>query len=318
MSAETTDWIARHAETLGANGIWIGEDIGAGQDTAVLTAAILLHSRRVRVGTGVVPISIHNITTIARSSLTLHEIGNGRFALGIGIGGIQDLKRVGIDLQRPVTEMRETTRLLRALWRGERVTAKTELISLDGYSLRLRESISIPVFFGVRGPQMLDLAGRVSDGVILSGPFEYIEKAIGIIKRAALQERRNPSEIETVVWVPTIPTFKGINEKTAKRIVALVVADTPKPVEAMLSVDHEKLARIRNVVASSGPKAGAEFVDNEVLDAFSISGSKRYMVEQFEDLSSIGATEVVLSPPHTGDWKGVLIELIREARRSVS
>jgi 5,10-methylenetetrahydromethanopterin reductase len=314
MSVETTDWIARNAESLGADGIWIGEDIGAGHDIFVLAASVLLRSSEVRVGTGIVPISTHNLTTIARSSLTLHEVGSGRFALGIGIGGIQDLQSAGLQVRKPVTEMRNATELLRSLWRGEAASMKTELTEVKGYSLRLSEGITIPVFFGVRGPQMLDLAGRVSDGVILSAPFEYIERAIDIVKTAAADMKRNPAEIDVVVWIPTIPTFRGIKKKVARRIVALVVADTPESVVSMLSVDHERLAKIKARVASAGLKAGAEFVDDDVLDAFSISGSRQHMVDQFNALASLGVNEVVLGPPYAGEWKSSLAEVIREAK----
>ncbi|TFF92534.1 LLM class flavin-dependent oxidoreductase [Candidatus Thorarchaeota archaeon] len=314
MSVETTDWIARHAKTLGADGIWIGEDIGAGQDVFVLAASVLLRTSEVRVGTGIVPISTHNLTTIARSSLALHEVGNGRFALGLGIGGTQDLQSAGMRIRKPVTEMRKATELLHSLWRGETVSVMTELTEVESYSLRLSEDITVPVFFGVRGPQMLDLAGRVSDGVILSGPFEYIERAIDIVRNAAVDTSRDPAEIEIVVWIPTIPTFRGIKKKVARRIVALVVADTPESVVEMLSVNPEKLAKIRRKVASAGPKAGAEFVDDHVLDAFSISGSKQHMANQFETLASLGVNEIVLGPPYAGEWKSSLAEVIREAK----
>jgi 5,10-methylenetetrahydromethanopterin reductase len=314
MEAETTDWISRNVEALGLDGVWIGEDIGAGQDTAVLAAAMLLRSQRVRIGTGIIPIAVHSIAAIARDSVTLQEIGKGRFVLGIGIGGIQDLQKEGVSLRKPVTEMENAAVILRSLWEGKRVTLKSDLFYMSEYSLRLQQPLSIPLFLGVRGPQMLELAGRVADGVILSGPFDYVKKATAIIEKATLRAGREISEMEVVIWIPTIPTFCGIKEKAAKRIVALVVADTPLSVAAMLKIDQEKLAKIREKVASSGAKAGAEFVDKEILDAFSISGSKEHMVDQFEEFSRIGVTEVVLGPPFAGSWKLALAEIAQEVR----
>jgi alkanesulfonate monooxygenase SsuD/methylene tetrahydromethanopterin reductase-like flavin-dependent oxidoreductase (luciferase family) len=165
---------------------------------------------------------------------------------------------------------------------------------------------------------MLKLVGTIADGVILSGPFDYLRYAIKMVDEAAEQAGRSKDDVEKVVWVPTIPTFKGIQEKVARRVVALVIADTPDAVLDILAVDREKVNQIRKTVAASSPKEGAEFVDDELLDIFSISGTKEHMVDRFEDISGIGATEVVIGPPFSGEWREALIEIFAEvdSRRS--
>jgi 5,10-methylenetetrahydromethanopterin reductase len=187
MKTSATGWVARNAAKLGADGIWIGEDIGLGQDTFVLAAATLLQSKGIRVGTGIIPIAVHNITTLARAAVTLQEIGEGRFVFGVGIGGIQDLQRMNVKVRRPVTALREGVDVLRRLWQAESVTRNAEVLQLHDYSLRLKKPVEIPVFLGVRGPQMLKLAGRIADGVILSGPFDYLRYAIEVIDKASTE-----------------------------------------------------------------------------------------------------------------------------------
>lgn len=312
MSVTATKWIAGNADTLGARSIWIGEDIALGQETFVLTAATLLQTQKVRVGTGIIPVTVHNITTLARAGITLNEIGSGRFAFGLGIGGIQDLERHEIYIKKPVTELRKSVNTLKRLWAGETVDATSEVFSIHGFNLNLTDPLTIPVFLGVRGPQMLKLTGMIADGAILSAPFDYLRFAINTVNEAAEQSGRNRSDVEKVVWVPTVPTFKGIEEKVARRVVALVIGDMPDAVLDMLSVDRERVNRIRETVASSGPKEGARLVDDELLDVFSISGTKEHMVDRFEELAEIGATEIVLGPPFSGDWRQALIEIFSE------
>ncbi|MHA1769554.1 MAG: LLM class flavin-dependent oxidoreductase [Candidatus Thorarchaeota archaeon] len=312
MSVETTGWIAAGADSLGADGVWIGEDIGVGQDTNTLAASVILQSKRVRVGTGIIPIAPHNTSTIARASIALQEMANGRYALGIGIGGVQDIQRIGITLRRPVTELRRTVNILRALWSGQSVSKVTELHNLREYQLRLREAVDIPVFFGVRGPKMLALAGEISDGVILSGPRDYLKKAVEMVDSAARKAGRDPSGVEKIVWVPTVPTFRGMKERTGRKIVALIVADTPSVVLDMLDLNRDDLERIRSTVSREGPKAAAAMVSREILDAFAICGSKEYMVDRFDDLSRTGATEIVLGPPYSGEWREAIREILQE------
>ena len=309
MSVRATKWIGDNAESLGIEGIWVGEDIGIGQETSILSADLLARTKNVRVGTGIIPITVHNITTIARAALTLHEIGNGRYGLGIGIGGMQDLIKHGIHLNKPVTELRKSTQALRQLFQTKSVTIQTELVNLKEFNLRIDEPASIPIFYGVRGPQMLKLAGKVADGVILSGPIDYIKYAIEVVDKAATAEGRKEEDVEKVIWVPTIPTFKGGSEKLAKRV---VVADTPEQVLNLLDIDRERANNIRKAVAKAGPKEGAEFVDQLFMDTFAISGSCEHMVDRFELYHNLGATELVLGPPFSGDWREAMTDIFQE------
>ncbi len=314
MSVKATDWIGKNADQLGIDGLWVGEDIGVGQETSVLSANLLTKTSTVRVGTGIIPISVHNITTIARSALTLHEIGNGRFVLGIGIGGMQDLIKYGIQLNRPVTELEKSTKILRQLFRAEPVTIQTELSNLKEFSLRISEPVDIPIFYGVRGPQMLKLAGRIANGVIISGPIDYIKYAIELVNNTAINAGRKVEDIEKIVWLPTIPTFKGGSEKLAKSVVAIVVADTPDPVLDLLDIDRELAERIQKAVAKSGPDEGAKFVNQQFIDTFAISGSCEHMVDRFDLIHSLGATELVLGPPFSGNWREAMTDIFQEIK----
>jgi 5,10-methylenetetrahydromethanopterin reductase len=312
MEISATNWIGKNADSLGIEGIWIGEDIGLGQEVSILTASLLEKTTHARVGTGIIPISVHNISTIARTALTLQELGNGRFVLGVGLGGIQDLQRLGKHLEKPVSALRDTVLALKRLFDAESITMKSEIFNLTDYSLRITTPIDIPIFFGVRGPQMLKLAGTIADGVILSGPKEYLRYAIDTIDKAASERKNHKKRVEKVAWLPTIPTFKGGNEKLARQVVALVVADTPDQVLDLLDVNREQADKIREIVAASGPKAGSEFVNQEFIDTFAISGTKEHMVDKFEEIHNLGVTEMVLGPPFSGDWRLAMTEIFQE------
>ena len=312
MKVKATRWIAENASSLGLDSIWIGEDIGIGQDTFVLAAATLLQAKGVRVGTGIVPITVHNISTLARAALTLQELGEGRFAFGIGIGGMQDLEKLEIKLTKPVTVLEDAIKTLRQLWSGEAVTFENELFQLQDYSLRIIDPVRTPIFLGVRGPQMLRLAGRTADGVILSGPFDYLRSALKIVNEEALKAGRRPEVVEKVIWLPTIPTFKGGSEDLAKKVVAIVVADMPESVLNMLAVEKEKIDLLRAAISAGGPDGGIPFVDQELMDMFAISGDKEHIVDLFDDLGRMGATEVILGPPFSGDWREATREIFKE------
>lgn len=312
MKVKNTNWIASKAEDLGIEGIWIGEDIDLGQDVYVLTTAALLQAPTARVGTAIMPITVHQITTLARAAVTMQHSGKGRFVFGTGIGGIQDLRKLGIHVKKPVTELRTSIQVLKRLWAGESVSVESELMSLDNYNLGFKDSVAIPIFLGVRGPEMLKLAGQEADGVVLSGPVDYLKDAVQRVNRAAKEVGRKSEDVEKVAWIPTIPTFKGADEKLAKTVVALVVADMPQQVIDILDVDVDRIDKIRAAVAKDGPSEGVHHVDQEILDAFSISGDRTYMVDRFEAIADLGITEVVLGPPFSGNWREAMIEIFQE------
>ncbi len=311
LKPEIADWVSRNAERLLAHGVWIGEDIGRGPDPFVLAAMILLRTRTVRVGTGILPVVTHGFDGLARSSASLAMICNDRFALGIGIGGTRDLLKRGLTVRRPVSLLRSTVLDLRRVWSGERITVTNEMFNLTGYKLGMESTPTIPIFLGVRGPQMLRLAGEIADGVILSGPIDYIGDAIRIVNDSARHNERGP--IEIVVWQPIIPLVSD-EEDLARTIVAIIVADTPQGVMNMIDVDPGLVRNVKRAVTEGGPAAGAEFVDSTLVDAFVICGSTEEIVDKFDEFAGMGATEVVIGPPFVGEWKKTVGEIIEEAR----
>jgi len=86
----------------------------------------------------------------------------------------------------------------------------------------------------------------------------------------------------------------------------------------MLRIYSSKIDRLKQAVAKGGPNAGIPFVDDEMLDTFTISGDCEHMVDMFENIINLGATEVVLGPPFSGDWKGAMKDVFNEieSRRS--
>jgi len=311
MKSSAATWIAENAKQLGADGIWIGEDIDRGQDIFVLTTATAMRATGIEIGTGIVPIATHNLLRLARAASTLQDLSGGRFLLGLGLGGMQDLHDKGLALKKPVTLMRQTIESLRQLWSGAPVTVENELFHFKERVLEQRVGLQVPIFLGVRGAQMLNLAGEMADGVILSGPFGYIERAIETVNTAARNANRATIP-RKVVWLPIVPTFDGANQEFARRVVALVVADTPETILMNLSISQEKLGRVKNAVAESGPTEGARYVDSEIQSIFSISGGREEIVDSFDRLGKSGADELVLGPPFSGEWRTAVADIMGE------
>jgi alkanesulfonate monooxygenase SsuD/methylene tetrahydromethanopterin reductase-like flavin-dependent oxidoreductase (luciferase family) len=95
-------------------------------------------------------------------------------------------------------------------------------------------------------------------------------------------------------------------------VIALVVADTPNQVIGLTGVDKEQVELIRASVRDGGPSEGAAHVTEDIIDTFAVRGSLEQMVDQFDAIARLGASEIVVGPPFSGDWRAAVIDLVRE------
>src|SRR2546426_6284062 len=111
--------VAEHAEILGYESLWIA-DTGAGPDAFVVAALAAGVTRRVRLGTAVVPIYPRALPVHAAAAGSVAQLAPGRFVLGLGISSETIVDALGgVPLRRPFARMPETGRRLRPMLAGE-------------------------------------------------------------------------------------------------------------------------------------------------------------------------------------------------------
>src|SRR3954452_8010610 len=108
----------RLAEELGYEAVYVTQI--AGRDALTVITAYALATRRIRIGTGVVPIYTRTPATMAQTAVTIDEISGGRLNLGLGVSHRPVVEGwYGQTIDRPVAEMREYASIVRAILRGE-------------------------------------------------------------------------------------------------------------------------------------------------------------------------------------------------------
>lgn len=310
-SFEKVNWLTSFSDEMNVYGIWVGEDIDSLHDVFTLVSIFLLKTKSTKVGIGITSPLIRNISTIARASAGLRELDHKeRFMLGLGIGGLQDLAKKGLVADKPLQIIKDAANLLRRIWLGEKVTSVGRF-NLNNYSAKC--DFNIPIYFGARGPKLLELAGEMADGVIISGPRSYIERATSIVKEG-LKRRTLDKNFTTVVWVPTILIKDGKGIEMAREVVAIVVADTPKRVLELCKIDEEKAQKVRNAVLKLGVKEASKLVDEELIRDFSIFGDAQEVCKDFLSLGKYGVDEAVFGPPYGLSWKDSIESVVREWR----
>jgi 5,10-methylenetetrahydromethanopterin reductase len=175
--------IARYAEEKGIDGIWQAESRLV-RDAIVPMAAYAAVTERIKIGSAVINNWTRNIGLLASTFLTLDDLAPNRIICGIGAWWDPLAKNVGIDRTKPLKAMEETVIILRRLLNMERVSFEGEFhhvheIELDVVHGR-REPRNVPIYIGATGGKMIEMTGRIADGIVMNYcvPVEYNDEAI--------------------------------------------------------------------------------------------------------------------------------------------
>lgn len=166
---ETVDFVVE-AERLGLDVCWVAEAWGS--DAPSPLGYLAARTERLLLGSGVVQVGPRSPALIAQTALTLQEMSQGRFLLGLGSSGPQVLEGLhGVPFAHPLGRMRETVEVVRAVMTGEKVRyeGRHVVLPLPGGEARpMRVSVSaderVPIYLATLSPRMLRLTGEVADG----------------------------------------------------------------------------------------------------------------------------------------------------------
>ena len=128
--------VAQYAEQQGFSEIWQA-DTRLARDCVVMMSALLTHTFRLRIGSGVLPIYTRNPAVIAATWSTMWELGGltpegeSRVMLGLGAWWEPIASRVGAGRRKPLQAMRENIEAIRALFTMQEVTYEGEFVHLD-------------------------------------------------------------------------------------------------------------------------------------------------------------------------------------------
>src|SRR5690606_23166510 len=178
----------RYAEEKGFEAVWQAESRLV-RDAIVPMAAFAAVTEHIHVGSGVINNWTRNIGLLAATFLTLDDLAPNRIRCGIGAWWDPLARNVGIERRKPLLAMRETIEVMRRLLALENVTFHGEFHHVDGIELDVvhgrREPRHVPILIGATGPQMMELAGEIADGVVLNYcvPPDYNLHALEQIER---------------------------------------------------------------------------------------------------------------------------------------
>ena len=127
--------LIEHLDRLGYDEAWVGEHHSAGFEIIpspeLFIAAVAERTKRIKLGTGVVSLPYHNPLMSANRIIQLDHQTRGRVMFGVGPGLLpSDAFSMGIDPSTQRDRMVEALEVILRLFKGERVTHKSEWFTL--------------------------------------------------------------------------------------------------------------------------------------------------------------------------------------------
>ena len=166
-----------YAEQLGFDDIWLSEHhfIADGYSPSMLPigCAIAARTKRVRIGTSVLLLPLHDPVRVAEDAATLDIISNGRLELGLGVGyRVEEFTGFNIDAKERAGRMDEGIEIIQRLFAGERFTFKGKHYTYNDIQLH-PGPVQTPPKLWIAGFSNVAVrrAARVGYGYIATGPI---------------------------------------------------------------------------------------------------------------------------------------------------
>lgn len=197
----------------------------------------------------------------AISTATLNQGSNGRAYLVLVAGGSIVMDTFKMQREKPLKVVKDSINICRKIWSGESFDYEGEYFSLKNAKMEL-PSQNIPIWIAARGEQMLKLAGRMADGVLL-----MVKSDIGPALKLVDQFENQPLRI----YMDRIAYTEQMIED-ATHLFPYVLKDTP---ERQLSgfLNQHEITQLKSALEIGGTDAVAKLITKDMIKRYKVAGS---------------------------------------------
>lgn len=305
---KATQEATRRAEAAGFDAAWSGEFLN--RSAIVSVAAMAAATTRIGVGSAIAYAVGRSPLVLANDARFLDEMSDGRLTLGLGTGtrrmmqGWHGVK----DPDGPATRMEELVPLLRRLWRLHEGPVRHEgrFYSVDitptadiQPPLRPR----IPIYTAGVNARMIEVAGRVSDGLICHPTLtdRYLaDVARPALARGAEKTGRSMADVKLKgVVICSIADDTATARREAAAQIAFYVA--PKAYGPVMEASGfaAEAAAVQAAFRAGDHQAMVDAVSDKMLEQMAVAGTVDEVRDALPALESRYDHAALYSPSFT-------------------
>jgi probable F420-dependent oxidoreductase len=290
--------LVRDVEARGYHTAWVGET--AGGDAITLMTLVASHTRTLGVASGVIPIQTRSPVVLGMSAATLAHVAPGRISLGLGVSSRIIVEQWhGLPFHGGLGQIREAVQIVRMAAAGERVNFDGKYYKLKNFkSMAPPPSPAPKIVLAALGPEMLELAGEIADGVLLNWiPPEAVPASIKHLEAGARRAGRSLDGFEIAGFIRTTVTdeAEAARGQLARDITGYAIVDVYSNFFRSVGWDDEMTAI--NAAWKTGDRAGAvRQVSSRVLDGLGVVGDEAFCRKRLAAYAAAGMTMPVILP----------------------
>ena len=295
--AERAVELAQAAADLGYKETWMAEVNGG--DSYALAGAVAQGVPGMRIGTAVVPAQTRTPMMHAMAAMTLSQLTEGNFILGIGLSSpniVYDW--AGQPYDKPLTRMREHVEVLRQMLSGQKTTYEGRTLSVKNFRLGGATVGKVPIYLGALNKRMLQLTGALCDGICLNMvPESALPQVLGEVRAGAEETGRDPNAIEVVARLHVVMVDDPAMGRNLIRTVFGAYAATPGYNKCFEWIGFEDEARqIREAFAKRDRAGVAAGVTDRLCDAMAVVGDREAIRERIRAYAEAGVDVCIVNP----------------------
>ncbi len=325
-----TQKIVRQAEAAGFDGAWSGEFLH--RSALIATAAMAGVTTHIGVGTAITYALGRVPLALANDARFIDELSDGRFTLGIGTGTRRMMENwLGItNPDAPALRVEELVPLLRQLWRLHEgpVQHHGRFFNLDITPTAEIEAplrTDIPIFTAGVNARMIEVAGRVSNGLICHPTItdRYLEDvALPSIARGAAHAGRSTSEVllKGVVICAISDDSDQARREAAAQIAFYIAPRAYLPVMEASGFGAEAAA-IQEAFRHNDYEGMIKAVTDEMLAQMALAGTQQEVIDAFPELerrydhTALYSPSFTLTPQRVAENTSAIIETFARATK---
>jgi 5,10-methylenetetrahydromethanopterin reductase len=295
--------VAQAAELAGFGAVFVAEGHG---DALALCHPVAAATRQVRIGTAIANAALRPPVLAAKTAAQLDHASGGRFILGLGVANTFMNAQFGLSPIPPLPMIEEYTAVVRAVLGAvpggyEGRVFRSGMVPLDSPPVRA----ALPVYLAALGPRMLELAGRIADGVILNlmTPAQAGEAA-RTVRAAALAAGRDPAAVEVACVVHCcLADDHAVAAAAARSVLPRYVLHPAAPRLFGELDGGPSLRGVREKVLAGDRAGAADLVPQQAADGFVARGGADECLARVSEYLAAGVDLPVLFPmPVSGEW----------------
>ena len=271
------------SERLGFDNAWLTEhhfvDDGYSPSLLPIAAAVAARTERIRIGTFLLLLPLHNPVRVAEDTATVDLISGGRFDLGVGLGyRAAEFDDQGVPVRERAGRMQEGLTIVGQLLSGESVTFDGRYNTLRNIRISppALQQPRPPIWVGGSATKAIERAARMGFHFLSGGAG-----SVDVYDNALRAGGRDPLDFNVAA---TIPTYVAPTREQAWQIAA-------EPLRYMASgyLQWTSEANILGGVEAEALPSVDEIVRSQSMDFFgepALVGSPQDVIEQIEHYRS--------------------------------